>query len=68
MNYTYLHCLNEKNAEHVDDTVHYLLLIYQNRCKHSKKQLDAGKRKYKTLRPKKPLSSKTNKKFTPITS
>lgn len=23
MNYTYLYCLNEKNAEHVDDTVHY---------------------------------------------
>ena len=44
----YLHYLNEKNVEHVDDTVHYLLLIYQNRCKHSKKQLDAGKRKYKT--------------------
>lgn len=44
----YLHCLNEKNVEHVDDTVHYLLLIYQKRCKHSKKQLDAGKRKYKT--------------------
>lgn len=44
-----------KNAEHVDDTVHYCSDI--SRCKHSKKQLDAGKEN-RDLRPKKPLNSK----------
>lgn len=28
------------------DTPHNILLMYQNRWKHSKKQSDAGKRKY----------------------
>ena len=49
--------------EHFDDIVYYLLLIYQNRWKHSKKQLGAGKRKCTTLKAKKsPQAPKQTKK------
>lgn len=55
-----LYCLNEQNVEHFVDTTHYLLLIYQNRGKPSKKQLGASKRKCK-----RPEATKQQKNQTP---
>lgn len=55
-----LYCLNEQSVEHFDDTAHYLLFIYQNRGKPSKKQLGASKRKCR-----RPEATKQQKKPKP---